>query len=52
MPPAPVELIYLRYRQAMHISWQEFLATPWEVVNMDLQILDVEATVLKSKKGK
>jgi len=47
MPP---ELVSLRYREMFHLTWWEFMATPWDVVMLDLAILHEQSNVIKLKK--
>lgn len=49
VPAAPFELALLRYRKEMGLSWQELLETPWEVLAMDMEIFEIEASVIKLK---
>lgn len=49
----PIELVFLRYRQAFNLSWNDFLETPWNIVQQDLEILSIESNIVQSKqKGK
>lgn len=49
IPRIPKELLYLRYRKEMNLSWREFVETPLGVVMSDLEILNLQSDVLKSK---
>ena len=51
LPQAPIELIFLRYREHFNLSWGEFLETPWDVISKDLEILSIEAEIKRKKQA-
>jgi len=43
-----MELALLRYRKYFHLTWQEMIDTPWEIVATDMQIIGIESEVIQS----
>jgi len=49
LPTVPFELIVLRYRERFHISYKQFLETPWEIIIQDLEIWEIENDIKEYK---
>jgi len=48
----PLDYIGMKYRQQFNISWQELMATPFDVVLKDLEMMDMEADMLDYQQSK
>jgi hypothetical protein len=42
VPAPPMEYTLLVYRRKMKISWQEAMDTPWDIVQQDIEMMNLE----------
>lgn len=50
LPDMPQELAFYNYRKEFGLSWWEFVATPWNVLALDFEMMSVRSLVVSSKR--